>query len=115
MLDGTCRPTSLATDDVMFLGQSSSRYKMKRSNFRAQLRALFLFNFGNHLRSYSDPWPLDLDPSFENEKQSHGARGLSRLPLRQATSNCVEYQARRGGGTTIPYHGSLLSRSLASP
>src|SRR3982074_75629 len=92
---GTAPTTSLPTDAGVFLGQSSSRYKMKCSNFRAQLRVLFLFNFGSRLRSYSDPWPLDLDPSFENERQFHGARGLSRLPLRQATSNCVEYQARR--------------------
>src|SRR5258705_5836254 len=65
--------------------------------------------------SYTDPWPLDLDPSFENEQQFHGARGLSSVPLRQATFHCVDYQARRGGGTTIPYHDSLLGRSLASP
>jgi hypothetical protein len=30
-------------------------------------------------------------------------------------STVLTYQARRGGGTTIPYHDSLLGRSLASP
>lgn len=72
-------------------------------------------SFGNRLRSYSDPLPLDLDPLLENEKQFHSAQDLSSALLRQATSNCVEYQARRGGGTIIPYRDNLLGHSLASP
>lgn len=50
-----------------------SRHRDTNETFQLQSLAavLFLFNFGSRLRSYSDPWPLDLDPSFGNEKQFH--------------------------------------------
>src|SRR5258705_10669792 len=98
-----------------FFGEIVIAIQIESFYIQSPASGSFPINFGNRLRSYSDPLPLDLDPSFENEKQFHGTQGLSSVPPRQATSNCVEYQARRGGGTTIPYHGSLLGRSLASP
>lgn len=70
--------------------------------------------FGDRLRLYLDPWPSGPDARREAQPL-RCAQGLSSGLLRQATSNCVERQARRGADTTIPYHDSLLGRSWAAP
>jgi hypothetical protein len=91
-----------------------SRSRGGRPQIDVELRTLIRrMNIENLL--WGVPLDLDVSASPESDPRLQGERGLSIFPLPPTISNCVHGQTQRVGGTTVPYNGSLLSRSWLPP